>query len=255
MTNKLNWGYEKHDFSPIQETLIKYYPIENPQYNEENIEDFKGFKDVCEIIQDNFINTRNYKKRWTHFRTFLEQELKKTVIESMTINHPCYAGIITLQEETYNNLTYTKELHFFISLLGPYYTMFGIDKCRLKLQESRQMPGKDNDILQMPFNANLALTASPYLEFEEPFLQLQGKILEYFPSLMFVPYNINRIKVEGISLVSRGGISPVKNSVFSALFQSSNGYQSNFFESKTRGSTFFGFDEWLIIKKPDKNRI
>ncbi len=44
MTNSLNWEYKKHDFSAIEETLIKYFPVANPHdFNEENIKDFKGF--------------------------------------------------------------------------------------------------------------------------------------------------------------------------------------------------------------------
>jgi len=78
MTEKLNWGYEIHDFSSIQETLSKYFPIKNPElYNKKNIGDFKGVKEIEEVLNDNFCTNKRYKERWGKFKQFLKQELKK----------------------------------------------------------------------------------------------------------------------------------------------------------------------------------
>lgn len=258
MSDKLNWGYEEHDFSAIQATLMKYHPIENPhQYNKENIEEFKGFKEIEDIIHDNFLITKNYRNRWLHFRKFLENELKKPIQELMHIGYPCYSGALTLAEETEKNLTHTKELHFYISLLGPYYTILGFDKCRVRLPEITLKLNGEKEIRDIPFPANVAVTVSPYLEYEVPFLQLQKKILEYFPDMKFIPFNLNRIKIEGSTLLFRADEPLFRHTVFNALFQPENLFHTNIFEPKSiaRGDIFYGLDEWLKIKKPDKNRL
>lgn len=164
--------------------------------------------------------------------------------------YPCYSGFITLKKENFKNLTYTKELHFFISLLGPYYTILGIDRSEVELEEVLPDLNGSEKIRDRVYNANQVITVSPHQEYKELFLILQNKILDYFPSLKYIPYEINRKKIKGISLVYPDCEAKVKGSVFSALFRPDDS-----FNSKTRGDTFFGFDEWLIIKKLDRNRI
>ncbi|MBO9701003.1 MAG: hypothetical protein J7604_12390 [Sporocytophaga sp.] len=247
MADKFNWGYIKHDFSSIHETLGKYFPIENPdQFNGKDIRDFVGVKRVEEILNENFF-TINYRERWGKFRKFLKEELKEPFHNSTIAFYPCYSGIVILKEEKNNNLTYTKELHFFISLLGPFYTILGIDKAEITLEEHFNW---DKENSSSSYEANLVVTVSPYMEYQEPFNMLQKKIIEYFPSLKFIPYEVNIEKVEGVSLIYPDTQGDAKNSVFSALFR-----PDNYFNTETRGNTHYGFDEWLIVKKLDEERI
>jgi hypothetical protein len=247
----LNWVYKKHDFSAIEETLIKYFPIANlHDYNKENIKEFKGYQDIGEILNVNFATNKNYREKWGKFKKHLKKELRSPVLESMVYFYPCYSGFITLKKEKNNNLTYSKELHFFISLLGPYYSIFGVDKCEIMLEELTPRMNGVEEILTRPYRANLAITVYPYLEFQESFQDLQNKILDYFPSLKFVPYSINMRKEKGISLLYPSSDEKINNTVFSALFR-----PDFFFNSEPRGDTFYGFNEWLKIKKLDKSRI
>lgn len=258
MSDELNWGYEMHDFSAIEATLKKFHPIENSyQYNSENIEAFRGYKDIQEIIHDNFLTTKSYKERWVLFKKFLEKALKKPVEELMTISYPCYSGSVTLEKETHKNISHTKELHFFISLLGPYYSILGFDKCSIRLKQNTLPFEIEKAHMERVFHEDLAVTVSPYLEFEEPFIQMQKKILEYFPDLKFIPFKINQIKINGSTLLFREDVPLFKHSVFSALFQPENLFHSDFLESakKIRGDIFFGLDEWAKIKKPNKSRL
>lgn len=247
MRDKLNWGYSNHDFSAIHETISKYYPIEDPhKYYEKKIGDFKGVNKIEKILHDNFFNTKNYRERWGKFKKFLKQELKMPIHESMVAFYPCYSGILKLKKEkSKNGNTYSKELHFFISLLGPYYTILGIDKSEINLEEIFPRLKGGEELRSRSFAANLAITVSPYLEYKDSFLLLQEKILKYFPSLKFIPYDISIKKAKNIAFLNPD--SEAEDFVFSALFR-----PDNFFNAETRGDTYFGFDEWLIVKKPDK---
>ena len=255
MANELHWEYRDHDFTSIHETIHKYFPTNSvDQYDEESVKSYQGVKEIEEVINDNFFSRKNYRIRWVKFKKFLKQELKKPIRESMVAFYPCYSGFIILKKEKVSNLNYTKELHFFISLLGPYYTIFGVDKSEILLERlipaSKLIGQEAEELADQHFAANLAVTVSPYLEYEKPFQALQRAILDYFPTLKFIPYKISTKKIEGISLLYPDSEIEVKDSVFSALFR-----PDNFFNSKTRGDTYFGFDEWLKIKKLDKERI
>jgi hypothetical protein len=118
---------------------------------------------------------------------------------------PCYSGFVILQKETSNHSQ--KELHFFISLLGPYYCILGKTQTRDKV----------------------SLTVSPYQDFEISFQLLQRKITEYFPKLRFIPFDIAMKKLPGISLLYPGASEHLKDTIFSGLFDPA-------FDGETKGN-------------------
>jgi hypothetical protein len=251
MKNNLIWEYKKHDFSEIKETILKFYSIEdfNIQF-QDRVEMHDSRSDIGEIINENFIVTTNYKSRWRKFFAYLNKELSSPPLETMIAFYPCYSGKIILHKESFNDLIYTKELHFFISLLGPYYSIFGLDKCMVALEEEMPILNNDFKTKKRPYEANLVLTVSPYLEFEASFIELQKKIRDYFPTFKFIPFVINRKEVEGISLDSLNLNVNNKELVFSLLYR-----PEKYLELQVRGDVYFGFDEWSKIKKLSKDQV
>lgn len=224
------------DYSPIYETLKEFYPLDN-NISPNEIKDFEGLNKINQLIDNNFINRKNYKEIWGKLKSQLKKVLNEQINEINTLSEPCYTGYIVIQKQTINNITHQKELHFFISLLGPYFTIIGIDKCNLTLEEEMRSQLKFDRV----FSSNLALTVSPYLEFETQFLKLQNSIKNHYPELKFIPYSINNKKLEGISLIHTNSDFQTKDTIFSGLFK-----PENYFNASIRGNINYGQEDWII---------
>jgi hypothetical protein len=251
MKKEFDFGYHKHDFSPIYETIKKYLPLNNPEYNHENLREFPGTIEVNELLNKNFFNQKKYRSTWMTFRKFLKKELKKPVEETMIAFYPCYSGIVVLNKAKKGAYTFRKELHFYISLLGPYYSIFGVDASYVSLEEYpihmfRTEQLRNRGPFHRDYRAFHALTVAPYMEFKEPFILLQKKIIEYFPHLHFVPFQINLTDIPGLfdlfpdARMNSNFSEKLKDSVFNALFR-----PEKYLETETRGDSRYGFDEWL----------
>lgn len=220
----------KHDFRSVLRTIKEYYPIENPDgFDEESVRGFTGVERMEEIVYNNFYIQKNYRERWGGFRKFLKKGIKEHFRETMIAFYPCYSGVVTLKAEKFQEYTLRKEVHIYISLLGPYYTIVGVDRAEM-------------ESLDGAFSANMALTVSPFLEFGVAFLNLQEKISDYFPDFKFVPYRIGKRELKGISLVNQS--HPKQDTVFSALFRPEDLYYS-----KVRGDERYGYDDWKFIQQ------
>ena len=243
-----DFRFGKYDFTPIEDTIRTYYPIENPEkYDDKNVYEFPGFEKLNEVINDNFDIQKHYSERWVKFKNFLKLELKKPVQETMSAFHPCYSGKVVLKKEKNTSLVYRKELHFYISLLGPYYSIIGLDSSEILLEHTFSTT---EETRLVPYRANHAITVSPFLEYEEQFTLLQEKIVEYFPDYKFVPFKISMRNIPGTSLFEPYNEDILKDSVFYALFR-----PDDIFNTQTRGDNFFGALDWLKVKKLNKIRL
>jgi hypothetical protein len=248
--NRANFNYTEHDFTPIYDTLTIYFPIENPYlFNEENIKEFHGVEKINNLLRDHFFNKKNYTQRWGSFRKHLKRHWKKSFEETMVAFYPCYSGRIILHSQKTNNHTYTKELHFYISLLGPYYSIMGIDRSEITLHENWESFADHLKKSDVSYEADHVITVSPYQEYADDFKTLQTQITSFFEGLRFVPFKINLKKIQGISIVYTDTEEYLRNTVFSALFRPLK------ITSRVRGDVRYGFDEWLKIKKLDESKI
>lgn len=243
-----NFGFDKYDFTTIEETMRSYYPIDSQENNpKKNISDLADFDKINELITENFIVQKNYRERWVKFKNFLKQELKKPVQETMIAVFPCYSGKVILKKEGNDTLIYRKELHFYVSLLGPYYSIIGLDSTDIFLQDSSSIHTQNG---LTPYTANHAITVSPYMEYQEQFTLLQAKIVEYLPSFKFIPFSICLRKMPGMPILDSFSKDPYQDSVFNALFRPDDNLSA-----QKRGDSFFGAEEWLKVKRLDRLAI
>jgi hypothetical protein len=70
MKKEFDFGYHKHDFSPIYETIKRYLPLNNPEYNHENLREFPGTIEVNEILKKNFLTIKTTKVRGQNLKNF-----------------------------------------------------------------------------------------------------------------------------------------------------------------------------------------
>ncbi|SHG96741.1 hypothetical protein SAMN04488109_2674 [Chryseolinea serpens] len=233
-----------YDFRAIYDTIKEYYPIEGgyKQYTRETLKTFDGYKKINQLVDENFFNKRNYKERWTAFQKFLQGSIDKKMDDAHTLVDTCFGGGVTIDKLVTPEYAKTKMLHYFISVFGPYYTVYAMDRSEVKLP-TKMGPSKNEETRILSYHANHVATVSPVFEYELAFLQLQTKIKEWFPTYKFIPYDIGISTIDGISAYVQtygGNIDAYSDSIYTGLFGPSVPPRC-----PLRGDQRFGFSEWI----------
>jgi hypothetical protein len=92
---------------------------------------------------------------------------------------------MVVKESKLEDFAHTKTLNFYISILGPFFTIHGINTSTVfsKLDYTHG-PQTGH------FIAKNLLTISPIFGYEDLFKALEDEIREFFPGYRFVPYRI-----------------------------------------------------------------
>ncbi len=248
MRSKSIFQYTNADFDVLYEVIHKYYLSAGSENDAD--QDETASNNIGDVLEDNFFNPKHYKERWHSFKLYLKAELKKPVRSVTGFNelYPCFSGVIPVKEVKHNSLTHSKELYFHISFLGPYFTIYGIDQTVVQLSED--LPyyhvGQSNVI---PYTATNAITVSPHQEYKLLFSQLESKIRAYFPNIRFIPFEINMIKIQGLSRHTPDIDGKLQDTVFSALFRSDLSL-----DGMTRGEKKYGFIDWTKKNEAEDSR-
>jgi hypothetical protein len=239
MIEKFKAEYRHASFQMIKDTIDEYYPIasEEVQLDGSDLEGFSKFKSFRKLIGDNF---SSYDQKWDPFVKHLELVLAKSVSAHPAMDAPCLSGTVEIASTKVKDLTWTKELKFYISLLGPYYCIYGFDYSTvdLELNHRRFTP---NTTDKGHFMACNAITISPEFEYKDAFIRLKQEIGDKFPQHRFVPYQVGMTRIEEIATYYRGNYprSNYMDSIYTGLFGT-----ECVKECLTRGDRYYGFDEW-----------
>ncbi len=218
---KLYLPLDNSQLKSIIDVIKKHYPLglkpSDPGYIE-----YTGYKELEDIIVENIHDNKKYKKIFVSFTKAVAKSLKKEVIGTTYGIGPSFSAEIIL--ETYDDDAFSrvKKLSFAISLIGPFFTIYGVDETFIKMPERPGAAG---------YHAINIITVSPFQEFEPDFNYLRGKIEKEFDKYKFVPFFILSYHIEGLHLFD-GEDDDEYGNVFRALFNHLlNGYDM----SKTRG--------------------
>jgi hypothetical protein len=251
MKNNFTFDHKQYDFWPIYETIKRYYPIGIAWQREDEedflSEDYPGTKELSKLIKENIFVRKNFKERWGKCKEFLREQLRKPVQDTVIAWHPCYSGFISLKKTKGQDFTITKELHFAISLLGPYYTIYGLDRSEIRLPRERPTLRKEHqkENFDISHRADQVLTISPYLEYEQSFQSLQAKLTEWFANYKFVPYAVYSMQLEGLHTPIDVGKEANTGYIYSALFN-----LQFTFPMEIRGDEGYGFEQWVKEENP-----
>ena len=211
----------KYDFGPITETIKKYYPIGLTKGHF----DYPGLKELGNIFVDNVHNQNNFKLRWGNFENEIKVKTNKLVFGTTYGQDKCFSAYLELEKSSVNTLTRYKELYFFVSLAGPFYTIVGVDRNEIELSGKK-------------IHSNNFLIISPDLEYKEIFSILYESIEARFNDFRFVPFFIYSQEIEGLDPEFKQAQN-IKT-VFNALFN--NHINLN---AQTVGNKYFGYDSWI----------
>lgn len=226
-----NFRDDRYNYWPIYEAIKTYYPIGVPRFG--SFFTYPGLKRLEDIVVENIHVGENYKNRWLSFEHHIREGLGKDVVGTTYGQAPSFSSYIDLEKIEIDQYVLKKELHFCVSLVGPFYTVYGIH-CAFF--------GKDfgsKGERKLFYNHTLQSVVSPTGEFGAPFTQTRKLIEERFEGCKFVPYHVNRMYIEGLFVNYR---DERKNCVFHALFNDAFD-----FESRIVGDTHtYGNEQWLV---------
>ena len=122
MEDQFSFNYEEYDFWPVYETIKKYYPLGLKASDDQLNQYYPGLIALRELIYENIVVQKTYRARWVKFNHLLKEQIRKPVHDTHHAAAPCYSGLVLLKRQKEPDLL-EQELHFAISLLGPYYTL------------------------------------------------------------------------------------------------------------------------------------
>lgn len=183
----LNNPYNKLN-AEIGETIKQLYPIgitqDSPEYNEH-----AGIKKIMAIIEENMSHHKIFNKPWTEFLKKIHCGSKKKIYNSGLPLDVSFTGNLILERYQDKSLRRIKKIVFSISLIAPFFTVYGIDETFIK--------EKDNE-LASGYHAINVITESPYKEFEVDFNYLQQEIEKHFANYKIVPVRTCTFYVKGL---------------------------------------------------------
>lgn len=226
-------------YGPIFEAILKYYPTgiksDLPAYHE-----FPGQVELGKIIIDNIHSNKNFKARWKDFEKEIRSSSKKRVEGQTYAMRPSFSSSLILKKFKHNELLHFKTLRYSVSLIGPFYTVYGVDETAI----TDNMDGHD-----VFYTAINIVTVSPYKEFESSFNFIRLKIEERFKGYKFIPFGLHSMSIEGL-------YDPYKDdeeyTIYRALFDD---FLNEYDPYRKRGDYRYGFDKWTKYKDGEGPRI
>jgi hypothetical protein len=231
--------YRDHDLAMIYDIIKDHYPVEGKKrYTHKTISTSPAFEKVNRLVNEEFLNPKAYKAKWEKFASVLKKELKRPVYSYPELGHsPCFHGEVMLKEIKETDFIRGKTLHFNISVIGPFFSIQGIDSSNAILPIDPRphiQPETGN------FVATHASTVSPIFEYKEMFNRLEELIRQHFPIYRFIPYSVGMSTIKNISIKDDLSDFRILDTVYEGLFG-----RGAVNDCLTRGDTNYGLDDWL----------
>ncbi|KAA9325360.1 hypothetical protein F0P96_20380 [Hymenobacter busanensis] len=248
MKNLFSFNYDTFNYWPIYDAVKKYYPlgidvnrqdVRITKRSETFVDNYPANKDIQELIHENIFIQKNHSTRWGSFQKDLQNQTAKRIRNTSNLMWPCFSGNVVLSNKKNGNCIYSSELRFAVSLLGPFYTIYGADSTTLVLHSG--IPHPDEPTYPVRFPSINAITASPYQEYESTFQIVQDSIRKCFPGYRLVPFVINTMRIEGLHLDHFEEQDPT---IHDALFYNLENFTYSM--RRVRGDKSYGCDEWRI---------
>ena len=158
-----------------------------------------------------------------------------------------FFGEVIIEEDKTLDFIRQKSLKFYVSILGPYFSIHGVDSSIALLEIESRVPefNKGN------FAATNAITISPVFEYQELFTKLEDELRSFFPGYLFVPYTVGMSTIKNISVADELRDPRSLDTVYEALFGLGAVH-----DCLTRGDRYYGMSDWVKpLNKKEKSLI
>lgn len=227
--------------------IANYYPVTSTErLTEHNVGQSLGFRKISERVEQEFINQKTYRGKWEKFASELKKKLKKPVShEPELTSGASFMGEIILKETKLDDFAFTKTLTFHISILGPFFTIYGVDHSTVFSKLDYPHGPQTGH-----FTATNALTISPLFEYQELFTAVEKEIRAFFPGYLFVPYKIGMTTIKNISIKDDSRDPRMMDTVYEGIFGTRSVH-----DCQRRGDERYGFKDWLKPKTANEKAL
>lgn len=228
--------YYDHDFSLIYNTIKEYYPIkQEKRFTSKKFASTAGFKKIQRLMIAEFFDNGVYEKKWGKFVSSLSKVLNKPIAALPAMTAPCLFCDLTLSKITQTDFIREKSLYFYISVLGPFFSIHGVDHSIALLPVDSHGSNQHGN-----YGATHAITVSPVFEYEEAFNALEHELRKELPGYLFVPYSIGASTIKNISRSDDTFNLAAMDTIYEGLFSSHAVH-----DALTRGDEYYGLSDWL----------
>jgi len=211
-------------FKDLVDAIHQHYPKGIQAIQEEygkSEEIVKVYEIICENIGTPKTKPGQHQVLWKSLLKLITKN-NSTSIHNTTIGFvPGFSADLILEKHEDPTLIRAKRIAFAISMLGPFYSICGVDETIIKA---------DNRF----YHAINVVTVSPFMEFEESFNLVKQSIEEIYPDYSFIPFDICMYHLK-----DRYAIDSIydSGSVYSFLFNHLFRYYTHHY---SRGDRWFG---------------
>jgi hypothetical protein len=241
--------YGDYDFSLIYNSLKQFYPIGRTQkrLTDQTISSFKGFKKRGDIIESEFMGEGSYEAKWGKLTAHLRDVFKVPVHGHASLNNGGFFGEVITLEDKQPDFVREKSLKFYVSNIGPFFSIHGVDKSNAILL----MDPDHTEYNEGNFEATHALTLSPIFEYAEVFRTLEKELRTYFPGHLFVPYDVGMSTLKYISVADDLVDPRIIDTIYEGIYGKWAVYSC-----LTRGDRKYGLADWVKpITRKEKSLI
>jgi hypothetical protein len=192
----------------IYERVIKYYPLGinelEPIYQE-----YSGYKLLQELCYEKLNSVKS--NQWAKLVSDLKSSFSSIIYvkdETESIQ-PSYSCSLILCQNKVSNILYQKAIRLHVSILGPFYTAYGLDTIQI-------YDAYDNALME----TQPILSVSPLDDYKDSLPLVRDIIKNIYAEHSYVPFyylkkRVKALSVAGVSVLEGNGAS-----VFQALFTS-----------------------------------
>ena len=218
-------------FKDLANTIYQHYP-KGVQPMQEEYGKSEQIVKIYEIIGENIGQPKkklgNHGVLWASLLQLVKSKTSKSINGTTFGIVPGFSADLILEQFEDSALIRVKRIAFAVSMLGPFYSICGIDETTIKL-DSR-------------YHAINVVTASPFMEFKESFNIIKQSMVEIYPEYVFVPFDICMLSVkETYSMCSIDEPGTVYSFLFNYLFR----YYTHYY---SRGDRSYGLERNPNIK-------
>ena len=229
MKHNFSFNSGKYDLWPIYEAIKSYYPIGITRGDEVGIYfEYPGIEELEKIVVDNIHDRKTLTKRWSNFTKAIGEEIGLEIVGTTYGQAPSFSSSLILQKNQTGTCLHNKELHFTVSLIGPFFQIYGLDSTWITQQDGHTAYPSGN-----------VVTASPIDEYKEIFEFVEDKIRSQFTDYRFVPFGIGQNTITGLQVRY---LDDKDCTIYQALF---NHLLNDIYVTRfTKGNQYYGMKDW-----------